>query len=189
MNEHRKTANKEKKHAKAEEGSFNAEQGEKLNQALSDITEKMVKDGMTPQDSLGISRNVLESIYAQAYRLYNTGKYIDATHLFRMLIMMNAMEPKYQLGLAACFHMIKEYENAVQTYTLCSALDPESPVPHYHASDCFIQMKDNLSAMISLELAIKRAANKEEYSKMKERALLSLESLKKQLASFKTETP
>ena len=26
------------------------------------------------------------------------------------------MEPKYMLGLAACFHMLKEYNNAIQTY-------------------------------------------------------------------------
>ncbi len=97
--------------------------------------------------------------------------------------MLNAMEPKYTLGLAACFHMLKEYYNAIQTYTMSAALDPENPVPHYHSSDCFIQMKDYLSAMICLELAISKAGNKPEYAKMKERAQLSLESLKNQIGS------
>jgi type III secretion system low calcium response chaperone LcrH/SycD len=158
-------------------------QADKFDHALGEIADKMLKQGMTPKDAMGLTSGYLENIYAQAYRLYNTGKYTEATHLFRILVMLNAMEPKYMLGLAACFHMLKEYFNAIQTYTMCSALDPQNPIPHYHSSDCFIQMKEYLSAMICLELAIERAGDKPEYAKMKERALLSLESLKKQVAS------
>ena len=158
-------------------------QSEKFDKALGEITNKMFKQGMSPKDAMGVNNAILENIYAQAYRLYNTGKYVEASHLFRILIMMNAMESKYLLGLAACFHMLKEYMNAVQTYTMCVAIDPENPIPHYHSSDCFIQMKDYLSAMVCLELTIKRAGDKPEYSKMKERAQLSLESLKKQLTA------
>lgn len=155
----------------------------KLDKAFGELGNKMLKQGMVPKDALGINESYLENVYAQAYRLYNTGKYTEATHLFRILIMLNAMEPKYMLGLAACFHMLKEYGNAIQTYTMCAALDPHNPIPHYHTSDCFIQMKDYLSAMISLELAIKLAGDKPDYAKLKERAQLSLESLKKQLSS------
>ncbi len=163
--------------------NLGGEQQEKFDKAITELSSKMVKQGMSPKDAMGISDSYLENVYAQAYRLYNTGKYTEATHLFRILIMLNAMEPKYMLGLAACFHMMKEYTNAIQTYTMCIALDPQSPVPHYHSSDCFIQMKDYLSAMICLELAIERAGDKPEYAKMKERAQLSLESLKKQVNS------
>jgi len=163
-------------------------QGKQFEQAFGELTKKVYLQGMSPKDAMGVSNSVLESIYAQAYRLYNTGKYVEATHLFRMLVMMNAMEPKYILGLAACFHMLKEYDNAIQTYTMCSAIDPTSPVPHYHSSDCFIQMKDYLSAMICLELTIKRAADKPEYAKIKERAQLSLDSLKHQLGSSEDQT-
>lgn len=158
-------------------------QSEKFDNALGELTGKILEQGMTPKDAIGLSSGYLENVYAQAYRLYNTGKYAEATHLFRILIMLNAMEPKYILGLAACFHMLKEYFNAIQTYTMCSALDPQNPIPHYHSSDCFIQMKEYLSAMICLELAIERAGDKPEYAKMKERAQLSLESLKKQAAA------
>lgn len=158
-------------------------QKEKFDQAIGEMANKMMIQGLTPKDAMGVSGTYLENVYAQAYRLYNTGKYGEAAHLFRILIMMNAMEPKYTLGLAACFHMLKEYYNAIQTYTMCSALDSENPIPQYHSSDCFIQMKDYLSAMICLELAIKRAGDKPEYAKMKERAQLSFESLKRQLSS------
>jgi type III secretion system low calcium response chaperone LcrH/SycD len=168
---------------KAETLRSSEKQGEKFEQAFGELANKMWTQGMSPKEAMGISNSYLENIYAQAYRLYNTGKYTEAAHLFRILIMFNAMEPKYMLGLAACFHMLKEYVNAIQTYTMCSALDPQNPIPHYHSSDCFIQMKEYLSAMLSLELAIDRAGDKPEYAKMKERAQLSLESLKKQIIS------
>jgi len=152
----------------------------KMESAFNELADKLFKQGLIPKDAMGISNTVLEGIYAQAYRLYNTGKYVEATHLFRMLILINPTEPKYVLGLAACFHMLKEYKNAIQTYTMCSILDPQSPIPHYHSSDCFIQMRDYLSAMLCLEMAINKAGEQPEYAKMKERAMLSLESLKKQ---------
>ena len=156
---------------------------ETFDKAIGELANKMMVQGTTPKDAMGVSHSYLENVYAQAYRLYNTGKYVEAIHLFRILIMLNAMEPKYMLGLAACFHMIKEYFNAIQTYTMCIALDPQNPIPHYHTSDCFIQMKDYLSAMICLELAIDAAGDKPEYAKMKERAQMSLESLKQQIHS------
>lgn len=158
--------------------------GDAFDQAIGEMASKMMVQGLTPKDAMGVSNAYTENVYAQAYRLYNTGKYGDAAHLFRMLIILNAMEPKYLLGLAACLHMLKEYYDAIQTYTMCSALDPETPIPFYHSSDCFIQMKDPLSAMICLEMAIDRSKEKPEYAKIKERALLSLESLKKQVTSL-----
>lgn len=154
---------------------------EKLGQTLSDLSDNIINKGMLPKDALGLSDAIIEGIYAQAYRLYNTGKYSEAIHLFRMLVMLNTTESKYILGLAACFHMLKEYQNAVQTYAMCAMLDPESPIPHYHASDCYIEMKDKLSAIISLDLAIQRAGDKPEYAKVKERASLTIESLKNQM--------
>lgn len=176
-----------KEQMKKEALSSGHNQREQFAQAFGEVSHKMFKQDITPKDALGVNSNVLESVYAQAYRLYNTGKYVEAAHLFRILIMMNVMEPKYLLGLAACFHMLKEYQNAIQTYTMCSALDPQNPIPYYHSSDCFIQMKDYLSAMICLEMAVSRAADKPEYAKMKERALLSLESLKQHVTSHPDE--
>lgn len=152
-----------------------------LEASVKELTDKMVKQGLPPKDAMGLSNQLLEGIYGQAYRLYNTGKYVDATHLFRMLILFDPYESKNVLGLAACFHMMKEYKNAIQTYTMCAILDPTNPIPHYHSSDCFIQMKDYISAIVCLEIAIKLAGEKAEYAKMKERAVLSLDSIKNQL--------
>lgn len=155
-------------------------ESKKLEKSFEELGNKMFKQGMTPQQATGLDPQFLESLYAQAYRLYNTGKYIDAAHIFRTLILMNSMESKYVLGLAACYHMLKEYSNAIQTYTICSVIDPRDPLPYYHSSDCYVQMKDFISAMLCLEMTINAAGERPEFSKIKERASLSLDGLKKE---------
>ena len=160
---------------------------EQLEKSIKDPADKMWKEGQTPKEALGMKSTQMEAMYAQAYRFYNTGKYRDAIHLFRVLIMYNSLEPKYMFGLAACHHMLKEYTDALQAYATCNILDPHNPIPHYHASDCYLQMKEYLSALFSLEMAIKTCGDKPQYAKMKERSLLSLDSLKKQAYSNRLE--
>lgn len=154
-------------------GDISGKNMEKLSQSA--LAEKLL-----PKNIMGLSDAVVEGLYSQAYRLYNTGKYKDASQLFRLLIMIDPTEAKYTMGMAACFHMLKEYESAVSAYALCGIIDPDSPIPHYHSSDCYIQMKDYVSAMIALEMAIKRAGEKPEFQSLKDRALMTMESLKKE---------
>src|SRR5215203_1363856 len=68
--------------------------------------ENITKKGESMKDVLGLSEKVTEGIYGQAYRLYSAGKYKEASQLFRLLIVLNGMEGKYPMGLAACFHML-----------------------------------------------------------------------------------
>lgn len=159
--------------------------GAEIPKEIQDVSEKILRQGATPADALGFNDQMIEGIYGQAYRLYNTGKYRDASQLFRLLIMLNPMEQKYVLGMAACFHMSKEYRNAAELYTMCGMLDPNSPIPHYHASDCYLQMGDKPSTLISLEMAVKRSGNKEEFQQLKDRATLTIESLRNELGKPK----
>lgn len=149
---------------------------------MKDTMKRATQKGMTPKDVMGLTDAMVEGIYGQAYRLYNTGKFLDASRLFRLLIMLNATEPKYVMGLAACFHMLKEYKNAVDTYTILGVVDPDSPVSFYHASDCFIQMGDPISAITVLEMAVKRAGDKPEYVTLKDRARMTIDSLNKEIS-------
>lgn len=152
---------------------------------LEQIASKMVGPGVPPKDAMGLSDQMVEGIYAQAYQLYNTGKYKEASQLFRLLIMLNGAEAKYSLGLAACYHMAKDYETAVIVYTTCGTLDPNNPIPHYHASDCYLQMNDKVSAMIALEMAVKRSGTKPEFAQLKDRALMTIESLREEITKPK----
>ncbi|MEM1282654.1 MAG: SycD/LcrH family type III secretion system chaperone [Chlamydiota bacterium] len=153
-----------------------------VSEKFEEAAENVVKKGILPKDAMGMDDQMLEGIYGQAYRLYNTGKYEEAGQIFRLLIMVNSMEPKYTMGLSACFHMLKEYKMAIEGYTLCSIIDPDNPIPQYHSADCYMNTGDEVSAVIALKMAIKRAGKRPEFSTLVDRAKLMLESLKKDLA-------
>jgi len=153
------------------------ERGKNFQKIARDVLEKR----LLPKNAIGLSDAMVEGIYSQAYRLYNAGKYNDAVQLFRLLIMLNSTEAKYTLGFAACFHMMKKHKPAIDAYTLCSVIDPTSPVPYYHAADCYIQMNDPASAVISLEMAVKRAGETPEFLPLKDRAKMMIKRLKKEL--------
>ena len=143
--------------------------------------QKATRQGTSAKDALGLTDAMVEGIYGQAYRLYNTGKYKESSQIFRLLLMINSTEPKYAMGLGACFHMMKDYQSAVNTYSVVGIIDPESPISFYHTSDCFMQMGDTVSALISLEIAIKKAGEKPQFKTLKDRASLTAESIKKDL--------
>lgn len=153
-------------------------------QEFSKITNKALKQSGLVKDIIGVTDGSIEEIYGQAYLLYNTGKYKDSSELFRLLMMLNSLEPKYVMGLAACMHMMKEYESAAATYTLVSILDATTPIPHFHASDCYIQIGDKASAIIALELAVQKASDKPQFATLKERAQITIKALKKELEAL-----
>ena len=161
-------------------------QFDEVETAFGDLIHKMMREGMTPAEAGELDPSYLESLYAQAYRLYNTGKYIDSAQIFRSLVLLNSTEFKYLLGLSACYHMLKEYDNAIKTYTTCSLVDPKDPMPYYHSSDCYIGKDDLFSALICLDLTIKTAGDRSEFSQIKERAALTKERLKEELLARKT---
>lgn len=156
--------------------------GQKRGEAFSQMTNKALQKGSSIKDILGVSDASVESVYGQAYLLYNTGRYRDAAEIFRLLIMLNSTEPKYLMGLAACYHMLKEYLSAASTYNLVSIIDPNNPIPYFHASDCYIHTGDKTTAAVMLEMAIKRAGEKAEFSTLLQRAKITLEALKKDIS-------
>lgn len=149
--------------------------------SFSELTGKSIQSCNSVKDILGVTDESAEGIYGQAYLLYNTGRYRDAGEVFRLLVMLNSTEPKYLIGLAACYHMMKEYQSAGSTYNLASIIDPDNPVPFFHASDCYLQLGDKATAATMLEMAVKRALNKPQYATLKQRAEITLDTLKKEI--------
>lgn len=148
---------------------------------VSELMTEFMEKKSVPKEALDMRAQELEAVYGQAYRLYNTGKFKDAVDLFRLLIMAEPAESKYALGMAACFHMLKEFTNAVKAYSLYALMDTENPIPYFHQADCFIQMGDPIGAMIALETAVKRAGNKPQYQVLKDRSLMMIQSLDKEV--------
>ncbi len=144
------------------------------------LTEAMNK-GIMPKHALHLGDETMEAIYGQAYNLYNQGRYKEASYIFRLLMLLDYMTPKYILGLAASLHRMKEYTTAANVYLLCGTLDSGNPLPHYHAADCYMQLNLPVMAVFTLNLAIAAAGTQPQYAIIKERATLMRDTLDKQL--------
>lgn len=141
------------------------------------------KDVAAVQKATGFSKETSEGIYNQGYLLYNTGRFKEAADIFHLLTTMNPAEPKYLMGLAACHHMRKDYSKGASLYNLVSLLDPQNPIPFFHASDCYFQIGDKVGAATMLEMAIKRAGSLPQYAMLKQRCEITLSGLKKELTA------
>jgi type III secretion system low calcium response chaperone LcrH/SycD len=144
------------------------------------LTQAMTK-GVMPKTALRLGDETMEAMYAQGYNLYNQGKYKEASYVFRLLMLLDYLTPKYTLGLAACLHRLKDYKNAANIYLLCGTLDAQNPLPHYHAADCYIQLGLPPLALFSLDMAITVAADQPQYSVIKERARCMRETVHKEI--------
>lgn len=129
---------------------------------------------------LGVPAKTMDGMYEHAYNLYNTGRYKEAIPVFRNLTTLHTNESKYMLGLASCYHMLKDYQMAAGVYLVVSTVDPNNPIPYFHSSDCYMQMGDKVSAIVMLEMAISNA-KETKYEILKQRAEISLAGLKKEV--------
>jgi type III secretion system low calcium response chaperone LcrH/SycD len=153
---------------------------EEMKQAIEKLVTDVYEKGMLPKDAMGLSDEMVESMYNFAYRLYNTGKYDQASQIFRLLVMLNPIESRFMMGLAACYHMRKDYFNAATCYTICNILDPRDPLPHYHISDCYIETGQLDLAIKELEVCILCAEKFPVFEAIKDRAKITLDALQAQ---------
>lgn len=146
---------------------------------VKDLMKNIFNKGILPKEAMGLSDEMVEGIYGHSYRLYNAGQYREALQLFRLLIMLNALEPKYILGYAACYHMLGQYDNALIAYAVVAVLSPKDPMPPYHSFDCYTKLGIEDKALESLKEAYKKCGNQPQFAPLKERIQLILKNLKK----------
>ncbi len=156
---------------------FPSEDKNKYITLLSDIFER----GAYPQDAMGLSDEFIEMLYAYAYKLFQSGKYNEAATAYKFLMSVCPYDVRHPMALAACFHKMKNYTGALTTYTMCTFLAPNNPMPYYHASDCFLKLNDLPGAIDMLTNVVKVSEGHSEYAALKERADLSIQRLQKQL--------
>lgn len=134
-----------------------------------------------PKEAMGISEENLELMYYQAYTLYQAGNFKEANNFFRMLTFLDRKKGKHWHGLAATYHKLGEFEKAAESYFAWAVVQKDTPLPYYHASDCFEQMKNPIGAFFALNGAISRCGNNPEYAKIKERCLMMRDKLNQDL--------
>jgi type III secretion system low calcium response chaperone LcrH/SycD len=147
-----------------------------ISQVVNEIGEQYP---LSPNEALDIPPEQLDGLYALAHSLYSHGKYDESGNLFRLLVMIEPFEYKYTFALAACLQMETKYLDSATTYLMAASIDTSTPMPHYHAAECYLKLHDPGSACISLGLAIDAAGSQEQYVILKERCQLTRDRLTK----------
>jgi type III secretion system low calcium response chaperone LcrH/SycD len=144
---------------------------------LAEIFNQFLLNGHTVKSLQDLSRDNLEAVYAMAYGDYNNGSYERAAQLFELLCYLDHMEKKYWLGLGAARQMLKNYEGAVDAYSLASVFDLQDPNPPLLAAECHLAMGQREQALSGFQFAVDCAGERPEHEALKQQAAAKLELL------------
>lgn len=108
-----------------------------LHEVLANIGSNL-KGGLLPAN---MTDEDVDLFYELGYNLYLQGDYKQAEELFRRTVLAKPMEKKHWQGLASCLQMQKRYEEALVPWSMCCLVDPENPLPHFHAAECLFSLK------------------------------------------------
>ena len=151
---------------------YNLEDAEDNAKMISSLMYLICIEGIMPKDALQCTPEMLESIYAQGYTNYNAGKSEEAERIFKFLVFLDSGQFKYHLGVAAALHQMKKYEDAAQAYITATLIDETNPMPHYHASDCYLELNDPESAQQSLGYALEVCGDEPKWQDLKKQVIL-----------------
>lgn len=149
----------------------------KEEKVLRDIYEK----GELPAKALGFNEEFLDYVYRFAYILYQKNQIEEASQLYRWLKFMMPFEQKYTIALIQCFIQQKKWLTAISYLLELAYFNMEDPWPFKKISDCLVEMGDLPGALVTIDKAITRAGNKQEYAQEKEKWILSYEHILSQL--------
>lgn len=145
------------------------------------ITELLMSGG-TLGSIYEYSEQDYEVLYALGHSLYAQGRYADAVKAFGFLVMHNHLEKRFVNAFASSLQMVKRYEEAVQFYTLASAMDMGDPLPTFHTSECLLALGRVDEAREALGFVIDQSRD-EALQPLRERAQALLALLEQQKGS------
>ncbi len=120
-------------------------------QAILESVRLFVETNPTIGELRGISPAELEAVYSLGFNYYRTGKYDEASKIFRFLVIFDHLNAKYWLALGAVQQVQKDYQNAITSYAYSSFLDLHNPKPQFHAAECFLALGDRDNASSALQ--------------------------------------
>lgn len=140
-------------------------------------------EGKSAQEIVGYSEETMSKFYKAAYHLFENRHYEGAANAFLFLATLNPYNYEYWLGLGMATQMYGDYSAAVDAYEMAAISDPVNPVPYFYLSKCFFALHERKEALQALDLAVEYAGDLEQYSELKEQALLAKKILMKRRKS------
>jgi len=106
------------------------------------------------QDLCGLSSEMMDSIYAHAYSLYQSNQLDQAESIFRFLCIYDFHNIDYSLGLGAVYQLKKDYQKAIEIYSAAYIIGNNDLRPVFHAGQCCLISEDTERARQCFELVL-----------------------------------
>lgn len=149
-------------------------EGANRQQLLKDLAK--ADENATLKDLWHITPEMLEYIYSQARQDYLRKDYKKASSMFRLLHTIDAHDDRLAMGIAASEHMLNNWEEAVMWYLKTDRMAIHSPLPQYHASDCYQKLNMPEYAADALRQALEKCKLNPMYKDLQGKIELLLES-------------
>ncbi|MCX5769438.1 MAG: SycD/LcrH family type III secretion system chaperone [Candidatus Hydrogenedentes bacterium] len=115
-----------------------------------DVLDVLAKGGNLGQIH-GLTKKDFDLIYSVGHTFYKSGKYEKAMPIFQFLTLYDHPTKKWWMGLGATLQMMKQFQKAVDAYSVATILDIEDPKPQLQAGYCLLTMKKKKEARSALE--------------------------------------
>lgn len=114
--------------------------------------EAFAKGKVTIKDFRGLDDAQMEAIYSLGYNFYQTGRIADARTVFEGLTILDQLNAKYWIGLAATFQEEDNWDRAALCYQTALLMDETDPRPPFHLAEFFARkgMREQVEACVDL---------------------------------------
>ena len=148
-------------------------------------TEKLqefIGKGGVMHELVDLSKDQMESLYSVAFNLYQTNRIEESEQVFKMLVLCDHLNVKYQIGLGATRQAQGKYEEAADTYSMATLIDAEEPKLAFHSGECHLALGDLERAEAGFTGTLMRCEGRDEYNDLaaKAKGLLSIVEKRKQ---------
>jgi len=106
------------------------------------------------EDLCGLSSEMMDSLYAHAYSLYQSNQLDQAESFFRFLCIYDFHNIDYSLGLGAVYQLKKDYRKAIEIYSAAYIIGNNDLRPVFHAGQCCLISEDTERARQCFELVL-----------------------------------
>ena len=132
---------------------------EKLKKALRKINKNV--EGSNHMETSQFTEEDVSLLYSLGYGLYEKGDYKDARTVFQRLVFARPHGIKYWMGLGAAQQMVKDFDDALTSWAMVSLINDNDPLPHFHAAECYLSLKQYDEATKAINCSKDRINNKQ----------------------------
>ncbi|CNF38117.1 SycD/LcrH family type III secretion system chaperone [Yersinia kristensenii] len=115
-----------------------------------------MEHGATLKEIHGISDDMMENMYAYAYKAYKEGNLDEAENFFNFLCIYDLKNPDYFIGMGAINQVKKNYSKACDFFALAYVLAEKNFFPVFYSGQCQLLMGNVVKALQCFDIVCKQ---------------------------------